>query len=497
MPIAVFPPWTPDHADLGAGSRVVQNVFRRKNGTYGAMRALSEIGNALDGVCKGAGSFYSSDGTIVTFAGTATKLYLWNATTQTWGDVTRAVGGDYTLADEHRWVFTQVADRVFADNGVDAGQYWDIGTSTNFAAAPGSPPIARYAANSDNGFLHRAHTTTDNREAEWSSQFDPNEHTPGTNQGDVQTFQEGGRITGLVGGEVMVWFQEQKIRRGFYVGPDLIFQINELASQLGCTVPGSIASRERTIVFRANDGFYRLDGAQSITPIGDGVDDEFWTNLASDSLHSVWSIMDPLRPYFMIAWPTSTGIADTLWVCNLALGSDGWAPSSYNIECLFPMYATSSIDLDTDSGEAGDADLDTPGLPSLDSDSYRGSPVQVVAAFTSNHKLAFFTGDSLEATLDTVETAIGGVSRQVEIDRMIPLITGGSASVSPKAKLGYRQRQQDAVTYSSEVTADDQGDCWLAEPPSRFQRARVIVPSGSNFTHAIGVEYEPRQAGDL
>lgn len=493
MSKVLFPAWKPDFAELG-NSTTMQNVFRRKDGTFGHVKALVEIGSALNGPCRGAASFYLSDGTITTVAGTATKLYIWDGI-DTWDDATRLVGGAYTIAAEHRWVFTQDEDKIYADNGIDAPQVL-TGGGTNFAAASGSPPTCRFTAKSDNGFFFRAHTTNDNREEQWSSQFDSDEWIVGTNQGDSQIFPEGGRITGLVGGEFILTFQEQKIRRGFYAAGDVIFEISQVSTQRGCTLPGTIASFERTTVFRANDGFYRIDGGQTMTRIGDGVDDEFLNNLDQSNLNSIWAIIDPLRPFLLMAWPTADSTADTLWICNLELGSDGWTPCAYDIECLFTMYPDVSIDLDTDSGEAGDSDLDTPGLPSLDSDQYRGTPNQIVAAFSSNHKLAFFSGSSLEGTLDTEEAQLGEGFEQVEVDRVIPLVSGGDATISPQAKLGYRNRQQDAVTYSSAVTADSQGDVWFREPPARFQRLRTILPAGSNFTHAVGADFLPSEGGD-
>ncbi len=492
MPTVPFSEWMPDQPEMSDGSRVVQNVFPRTRGTYGPMRALTEVGNALNSPCKGAGSFMGSDNTIVTFAGTATKLYLWNGA-DTWTDVTR-LSGDYTMADEHRWVFEQIGNTVYADNGIDTPQSWVIGLSSRWAAATGSPPISKYLAAVDNGFLMRANTPLDNRETQWSEQFNSNGWVIGQNQSDTQVFQEGGKITGLVGGENPVWFQQKKIRRGIYTGPDAIFQINEISRERGCVVPGSIAAYQRTIIFLANDGFYRLDAEQALTPIGeDKVDETIWANINQDNFNACWSLIDPRRKAYYFAWPSSSGIADTLWICNL--NGNRWAPSSYDMECLFFMYAEVSIDLDTDI-DVADQNLDGSGLPSLDSEAFAGSPIPKLACFTPNHKLAFFDGPTLEATIDTSEAQIGDGFSQVEVDRVIPLVTGGNPSISAQGKIGLRNRQQDAVTYSGAVGADAFGDQYFREPAARFHIARQVLPAGMEFQHAIGVDFLPSSGGD-
>lgn len=487
MPTAAFAEWAPDMPELSAFSRTVHNVRPRTGTSYGPMQSLTEYGSALNGACKGVGSFEGSDGTVVIFAGTATDLYLWNGTD--WDVVTRA-SGSYVMADEHRWVFEQFGDYVYADNGIDAPQVWQISISAVFDAAAGSPPTSKYLA-TVRDFLFRANTTGDSRTIHWSSQFDSNEWIIGTNQGDSQTFTEGGRISGIVGGQYGVVFQHHRISLLTYVGPDLIFQIDEISKERGCIVPGSIAAFEQTIFFLDHDGFYRLDGGQQISAIGDQkVDEEIWGNINQDNFNAVWSAIDPRRKLYIIAWPTSSGAADTIWTYHWPTGR--WAPSSYEVECLFFMFPTLSIDLDTDI-DAADQDLDGSGLPSLDSEQFFANPIKKLGAFSASHKLAFFDGAPLEATLDTVEAQLGDGFREVEIDRVIPLVDGGA----PQGKLGYRNRQFDPVVYSSAVAVDDFGDQYFSEPPARFHRARQIIPAGSIWTHARGVNFMIADGGDL
>jgi hypothetical protein len=488
VPFVAFPEWAPDQADLGDISVAVQNVRPRTANSYGPMLSLTEYGGALNSACKGVGSFEGADGTVVVFAGTLTKLYLWDGTG--WDDVTR-MSGAYTLADENRWVFAQFGDYIYAVNGIDAPQVWQIGISSLFADASGSPPTSKYVATVRDFFFH-ANTSTDAREVVWSAQFDSNAYVVGTDQSDTQTFQEGGRITGIVGGQYVIVFQQHKITLGTYIGPELIFQFDEVSQERGCLVPGSIATYQQTTIFLDHDGFYRIDGGQQITPIGDQkVDEEIWDNIDEDNFNAVWAVIDPRRKLYIIAWPTSTGNADTVWTYHIPTGR--WAPSSYAVECLFFMLPELSIDLDTDI-DVADQDLDGSGLPSLDSEIFLASQLKKLGAFTPNHKLAFFDGAALEATLDTAEAQLGGGFRQVEVDRAIILVHG--TTVTPQAKLGYRNLQGETVTFSSAVTANSQGEVYFREPPSRFQRLRGIIPAGSTWSHALGADFEMADGGD-
>lgn len=485
MPFAEFPEWTPDQPSLMNGAQTIANVRPRTASSYGPMYALVEYGAAIASACRGVGSFEGTDGTVVVFAGTATKLYLWDGTG--WDDVSRLAGGAYTLQAEHRWVFEQFGDYVYADNGIDAAQVWEISVSTNFAAATGSPPISRYVV-TVRDFLFRLNTTASALTVQWSSQFNSNEWIVGTNQGDTQDFQDGGRITGAVGGQYLVMFQQHRITLGTYVGPDLIFQFDEVSEERGCIVPGSIAAIGQTIVFLDHDGFYRIDGGQVVTPIGDGkVDEEIWANIDQDNLNAVWSAIDPRRKLYIIAWATATGIADTVWTYHFPTGR--WAPSSYNIECLFFMFPALNTTLEGLDATYPDLDAMT---PSLDSEIFLATPIKKLGAFSSNHKLAFFDGAALEATLDTTEAQLGGGMRQVEVDRVIPAIDGGTV----QGKLGYRNLQSETITYSTAVTTDAYGDQWFRSPPARFHIARQIVPAGSVWNHAQGVNFEIADGGD-
>ena len=96
-------------------------------------------------------------------------------------------------------------------------------------------------------------------------------------QADFQDLPDGGNVTGLVGGEYGLIFQETSVRRMTYEGPPIVFRIDKIANDIGASVPGSVAGLLDMAFFLHKSGFYMVRGGQTITPIGRGkVDRTFW-----------------------------------------------------------------------------------------------------------------------------------------------------------------------------------------------------------------------------
>src|SRR5215831_10377075 len=95
MPLLPYAEYKPDVSDYeGQATRNILNVIPRGDG-YGPFPSLSVYTSALPSACRGAFYALKSDGTVITFAGTATKLYRLNNTDFSWTDVSKG-GGTYT-----------------------------------------------------------------------------------------------------------------------------------------------------------------------------------------------------------------------------------------------------------------------------------------------------------------------------------------------------------------------------------------------------------------
>src|SRR5262245_53563800 len=95
MPLLAIGEYRPDVSDFeGQATRNILNVIPRGDG-YGPFPSFAAYTSALPSACRGAFYALRDDGSVVTFAATATKLYMMNNTDFTWSDVSKS-GGTYT-----------------------------------------------------------------------------------------------------------------------------------------------------------------------------------------------------------------------------------------------------------------------------------------------------------------------------------------------------------------------------------------------------------------
>ena len=495
MAVTPFAEYAPDKPPLGQWTRYVQNVLPETLDSYAPVYELAETGTSLSATCQGAAAFRSTaDGTAVNFAGDAADLYLSN-NSFTWAEVTRSSGGAYATASDGRWIFEQFNNSVVATNGVDVMQEWSIGASTNFvnmnstSASTDASPIARYVA-TVRDFLFAGHLSTNKAGIRWSEQFNHRSWRTGTNQSDSQDLPDNGEVTGIVGGQYGVVFQQHAINLLTYTGiADIVFQRDLVSDDMGTMAPGSISSIEQTIFFYGTRGFCRIENGQSVQPIGiQRVDKTFADDVNITYLNRIASAIDQVNKLYYVAYPSNAstmGTPDKMLVYNF--GIDRWALLNFGADVLWNMYASTGLTLE--NLDALYPDLDAMEV-SLDSPIFQSSPIKTFAAFTSNKKLAFFEGTALDAVIDTIEAETNPFG-QAEIDRIIPYIDGGTIA----RLLGRRNRLNDTMTFSAQSSQDSFGDIYFREPPARFHRARVLWTPGDG-THAQGIEFAANKAGD-
>src|SRR6185437_7267105 len=144
MTFLQYAEYKPDVSDYeGETTRNVLNVIPRGDG-YGPFPSFSPYTSGLPSACRGAFYALKSDGTVVTFAGTSTKLYKLDNTDFTWTDVSIGGGTYSALSSSAQWQFAQTGNLVFATQANAPLQVFDLTASTAFANALGSPPQAAY-----------------------------------------------------------------------------------------------------------------------------------------------------------------------------------------------------------------------------------------------------------------------------------------------------------------------------------------------------------------
>src|SRR5690606_35011951 len=139
-----------------------------------------------------------------------------------------------------------------------------------------------------------------------------------------------------------------------------------------------------------------------------------------------------------------------------------------------------------DSGIITNIDIAPWASLSVDSDAFKGGRFRF-AAFDTEHKLAFFTGPNVEATIDTPEFALSPGYRS-KLMAAWPIVDGGTWTT----QIGSRSLPNEHVTLSSAVSMNRAGFCPHVVN-ARYHRVRAVCAPGGSWQHAQGVEVESRR----
>lgn len=479
-----FGEWMPDlPAHMNKGALIAKNVIPQLE-SYRDLKDLAAFSDALDDVCLGAFWSQDSSNTVFNFAGDATKLYRLDGG-NTWTDVS-GVSAPYG-ADN--WEFTKYGDRVIASNITDSLQYYDMGTSSAFADLPGSPPSAAHIATVRDFIMLGNIASLGPNYLQWSGYNNTEIWTPSIKtQSDYQQLPgRAGAVQRVVPGEYAVVFCEHSIFRADYAGPPLIFQIDELERKRGTPSPNSVAWAGGLVFYFGWDGFYMFDGIKS-TPISHNRTSRwFVTNAASDALSSMRGAVDRLNQIVMWAFKSSasSAINDRLILFNW--GANKWAYAEVDTQ-IIDEYVSSGYDLDT---------LDTP-LPSgididsipMESSLYQGGALNL-QAFNSSNQGATFSGDPLDACIDTKE--ISSPDQRRLMTNSARAMVEGSPTTSITLQIGTRNTLQENETFSTAKAANGINGEVSLRANSRYQRFRCNISGG--FEHANGVKPNSRVSG--
>lgn len=122
-------------------------------------------------------------------------------------------------------------------------------------------------------------------------------------------------------------------------------------------------------------------------------------------------------------------------------------------------------------------------------DSLSRAAVAELAAFSSSHKLGFFTGANVEAIIDTSEQDLEGTL--VFVSAVRPITDSPDAAVS----IGCRIGPQDTISYTAESSVNNQGLCGFTIE-TRYATGRLRVPAASVWTYATSIQPIVVPAGD-
>ncbi len=480
-----FGEWLPDLPDYkNPGSTVITNVLPATN-AYEPFPGSVVYSSALTARAQGAFGCKETGGSTVNFAGDATKLY--KRTAATFSDVSK-VGG-YTTGTDERWYFAKYGERVMATNYTDDIQSFVLGSSSVFAnvSADVTRPKARYiTVLRDFVLVGNTYDSGDGivpHRVRWSGIGDPTSWTvsPVTQSDYNDLNATRGWVQQVVGGEYGVVFQERAISRMIYVGSPDIFQFDEVEADRGTPAPGSVIKFGSNVGYLDRSGFYIFNGNQSV-PIGAGkIDKTFWAEVDENYLSRITAAHYPTQQIILWAYPATGNVGGRsnriLAYCYSQAATKRWAlVDSVDIEMLFNTFADGYTLEDLD---AFSSSIDALSF-SLDSRVWTGNS-PMLAGFDSSHRQINYSGDAMDATLETTEAQLYP-SNRARVSLIRPIVDG-SGTVTMKA--GSRNLQSESVTWGASTSVNTTGNCPVRSN-GRYHRARVSITGG--FNQAIGVD---------
>ena len=318
----------------------------------------------------------------------------------------------------------------------------------------------------------------------WSGINNATSWTSGTNLSDYQDIADLGDCTGLVGGEYAIALFERGIVRGQFVGAPLIYQFDKIHTSRGCAVAGSVASiGAQQVFFLSDDGFYMLRGAE-LVPIGaEKVNNYFFKRLKTANRENMRAAVDPLQQIVIWAFPSvdsADGSNDELIIYNYFLNR--WSRAVVGCDALAPLF-TAGYTLEQLDNISSSIDA----LPaSLDDGVFMGGTFFFAAA--KDKKVQSFTGDRLDAVIDTGEFQVG--KNRSLVNTIIPYVDGQSPTVT--AQVGSRALPSDDVTFSTAASVTSEGFVPVRSE-GRYHRVRLNI-SGI-WDQAQGVDVDARATG--
>jgi len=371
-----------------------------EKGMQAAPSAQSTGVAALAAACYGAGAVRKLDNSVRVIAGSATKLYELSSTT--WTDVTRAVGGNYALGADNFWRLAQFGDTTLAVAKTDTLQYSSSGAFANVTGAPKASIVETVA-----GFVFLFDTNEasfgDSPNRWWcAAQNSYTDWTPSitTQCASGLLVSAPGRIyAGKKFGDQIVVYKERAMYIGTYVGTPQIWNFQQVPGEAGCNSQEAvvnIGSAENPVhIFMGADNFWRFDGARPV-PIGDPLRKTIYAELDSAYANRIKSLHDRVNARVYFYYP-SLGSNGALTKCVVYhYRTNVWGRDDRAIEAALE-YVASGVTWDTFPYSTWDS---IPLSLAWDSPfwlSGKGTP----AVFDTTHALVSLDGESTNSSFTT------------------------------------------------------------------------------------------------
>ena len=482
IPFAAF---EPDKSPFNVISGdTLQDVLPVADG-WGPLPDLTEVSGALPGECLGAIAIQDSSNTTSIFAGTETNLYQLNTSTSpfSWDEKSKTTDV-YAVPTGDRWSFVLFGNSLIASQLGNPMQSKDITGSGNFADLAGSPPNAKHIWISGD-FLVAGWLTNDNNTIQWSALNDPTSWITNKRGSGKQTFPDGGGVMAGIGdatGSIIV-FRDKIRRMQFAPTSGYTFTFQDISSNRGAIAPYSVVEiGPNDFVFLAKDGFYR--GVQG-QPIGaERVNKWFYDELDAAYVYDVRGVADPFNK---VVWWRFRKVNGEGVLIGYDWQLDRWCYSSQDTQHAFSsvVQATSWDGLDNDYPTIDDVNVP------FDSRLFKGG-APTFAAFTTDSKLAYFTGANRQAVLRTAQVEQSPGNRT--------LVNGARAvtdSTNFTGRVGALDHHGDMVDWSASTSLTTRSQMLDFRTDGRLHIFEITIPAGEVWTIATGVRPDAVVTGEL
>lgn len=478
MPLINIGQWAPDASDYGnPGAIVCKNAFPGVN-SYLPWPRLSITTDTLTARPRGAIEVVDSAGNNYQYAGDASKIY--SLVSASWTDV--SLGGGYTTGTNERWEFARWNQQVIATNYSNNPQVITMG-GANYANLTTALRFRHLAIVRDFVVAGNTFDGTDGAVPDrvwWSAQGDATDWTPSTlTLSDFRDLAVGD-IQAIVGGDFGVIVCKDSTFRMTFVGTPKVFQIDEVAPNIGAVAPGGVVRMGSDAFFPAEHGFVRIAGGQQHEFIGAGRVDQFFLNdLDRDYLDRVSATSDPKSSRVFWAYPgagNTAGRPNKIIMYDHAL--DKWGYGEIDTELL---WRAGGVGYTLEGLDAISTNIDAM-TESLDSNTYKGSST-LLAGFDSTFASGNFTGSPYTAVFETRESRFND-GQKSKLKAFEAVVDGGSVT----ARVGYRDNQSEAVTYTPTLSPQPTG-LFSKRVNAAFHRFELTV--AGTWNDAIGVNVDP------
>ena len=404
-------------------------------------------------------------------------------------------GTPLTGSDIDYITFTQFGQYIIASNGVDAPQYYLMGTSTNFAnlstiVTSGTVPTFRVSG-VVRDFLVTGNIASNTNRIQWSGINDLATWQSGSKQADLQDLPgSGGQIVAITSGEVGYVFRQNQIVRMDYVGGATVFRLSVISLQIEeLFMDKQFAKTIDKFSFMLMMVFFKL---MEINVVGIGVEKVnrfFDLDVNKAYLDRMVAAVDPFNQLAMWLYPSTSNVNNTTGICDKIIiynyATKKWSIADTSASVIFSQfvgaYTVELMDIIS-------TNLDSINI-ALDTDFWSGGQ-KFLGAIDNNFKASIFSGSANIAEIETseFEPSPGGRTS----------ITGVRPIIDAQADLTIKTRDRlaNTIVESSSVSMNTTGINPVRQS-GRYFRANVKIPAESIWTNAQGIDLTASQGSGL